>query len=88
MEKNEEFFVRCGTVVFLEDSKGSKSEGVFPFLRDSDEVCTKVMLKGDNPFENNGLRPYEGQKIEALCTQGRGNTLIVHSLVRKDQKNI
>ena len=63
--ESEESKTLVGTVVFLAANRGSKSEGTFPFLylgRDARPV--RLLLKGDNPFENKGFSEYDGKAVE------------------------
>jgi hypothetical protein len=53
----------AGTVIFLMVNEGTKSEGRFPFLYVNRDAVYKLYLRGDNPFENNGLLPYDGKRV-------------------------
>lgn len=68
-----------GTIIYLPDAVGSKSEAVYPFLYVARDNFFKVMLKDDNPFENNGLLPYDGKQVEIVGAQGR-RTFIVEKV--------
>jgi len=60
-----------GTIVYLNDSVGSKSESVAPFLyrgRGADPLS--VYFIGDNPFENNRLAEYDGRRVELSGVMG------------------
>ena len=52
-----------GTVIFQMANIGSKSEGIYPFLRLEDGKMVKVSLLGDNPFENTTLKSYDLKKV-------------------------
>ena len=52
MENNEDILTKSGIVIFLEANKGSKSEGIYPYLYESAENCIRIMMQDDNPFEN------------------------------------
>ena len=52
-----------GKVIFQMANVGSKSEGCYPFLRLEDGKLVRLMLEGDNPFENSGLRVYDGKDV-------------------------
>ena len=68
-----------GTIIYLPDAVGSKSEAVYPFLYIARGNFFKLLLKGDNPFENKGLLPYDGKQVEIVGAQGR-RTFIVEKV--------
>jgi hypothetical protein len=53
-----------GTVIFEIANKGSKSEGIYPFLRLEDGKNVRLAYLGDNPFENPTLKAYESKLVE------------------------
>lgn len=77
MENTKEVFK--GTIIFLPDKVGSKSEGVYPFLYVNRDSYFKVLLKDDNPFENKGLVPFDGKIVEIVGAMGR-RTFIVETV--------
>ena len=81
MEDYPDVTVRRGTVIFLDSFAGSKSQSVLPYLYESVDSCVRIMLKGDNPFENAGLCPYDGKMVEIRCVKGRGNVFIAQDIV-------
>lgn len=80
MDETTGIMTRRGTVIFLESHQGSKSEAVLPYLYESSDSCVRIMLKGDNPFENAGLRPYDGRLVEIRGVKGRGKIFIVQEI--------
>lgn len=88
MENTENTLTRCGTVIFLEKNKGSKSAGLYPYLYESFDNCIRIMLKNDNPFENTGLRSYDGLQVVVHGAMGRGNVFMVESIEKSFNKNI
>lgn len=71
-----------GTIVFLKENEGSKSEAVVPYLyQNRDMALRKVMLKDDNPFENNGFAPYDGKSVEVSGEVALSGTFIVDEVV-------
>lgn len=52
-----------GTLVFLKTNLHSKSESVQPFLYLNKDSMVQLYVKGDNPFENESLLPFDGQFI-------------------------
>lgn len=66
-----------GTVVFIKGNIGSKSEAVLPYLYVNRSEVVKILVNGDNPFENNMLLPYDGKKITAAgCLKSNGMFII------------
>ena len=59
----EEPIETTGTVVFLLFNVGTKSEAKVPFLYIDRDIMYKLVLKGDNPFENKRLFPFDGQRV-------------------------
>lgn len=67
-----------GTVVFLNENDGSKSECVSPFLYLGRGVPPRrVMMENDNPFENRGFAPYDGLVVKVVGHEGRGGVFLV-----------
>ena len=79
-ETTNETEQRAGTVVFLQANPDSKSEGVFPFLYVSKDEIVKLFFKGDNPFENTGLLPYDGKRVELTGRKKRNGTFVVEQI--------
>ena len=79
--ESEESKTLVGTVVFLAANRGSKSEGTFPFLylgRDAKPV--RLLLKGDNPFENKGFVEYDGKVVEVSGKTTEAGMLVVETV--------
>lgn len=53
-----------GVVVFMTSEKGSKSEGVYPYLYTGNGEFVRIYKEGDNPFENRTFKKYDGQRVE------------------------
>lgn len=53
-----------GTVIFLPNNVGSKSEAISPFLYINRDEKIQLMKKDDNPFENHGLYEYDSKSVE------------------------
>lgn len=71
-----------GIIRFQVTNAGSKSEAVTPALdRGPDAPSLPVMMQGDNPFENQLLRPYEGCEVEVTGTMSKSR-LIIDSIKR------
>ena len=65
-----------GKIEFITLFEGSKSEHVGPVLVTEDGSRIKLYLNGDNPFENTGLRPYDGRNVR-LTGEFKGNQTFV-----------
>jgi len=80
--ENENSKIRMhGTIIFLKTNEGSKSEAFLPFLYRNREVpLQKVMLRDDNPFENNGFVPYDGKTIEISGEIALSGTFVVDEI--------
>lgn len=53
-----------GTVIFKLTNVGTKSQSEQPFLRVQEGVEFRIMVKGDNPFMHDLLRPYENKEVD------------------------
>ena len=69
-----------GTVFFLESNRRSKSEGLFPYLYINMGERVKLLLKGDNPFENSGLKPYDGKSVVIIGTKKSNGTFVIEQI--------
>ncbi|MBP5673236.1 MAG: hypothetical protein J6X49_12670 [Victivallales bacterium] len=69
-----------GTIVFLLANQGSKSESFTPYLYINQETVVKILYKGDNPFENTSLRPYDGRRVMIFGKQKSNGTFIIEKI--------
>jgi len=70
-----------GVVIFLLSNEGSKSESHMPYLyRSKTEPLMPLLLKNDNPFENNGLTMYDGLKVDIVGEIGASGTCVVDEI--------
>jgi len=83
----EEQIETVGTVVFLLFNTGTKSEAKVPFLYINQDTVYKLVLKGDNPFENKGILPFDGKRVrvtgvkkESIKKEYAVGTLIADSI--------
>jgi len=76
----ENSMILHGTVVFLEAYRGSKSQGIYPFLYESAKSCRRIMMADDNPFENTKLTVYDGKFVEIKCHPGNSDVWIVDDI--------
>lgn len=65
-----------GTIIFQRLNAGSKSDAAYPMLYVCKETSFKLLLKGDNPFENKGLLPYDGKFVEICGEKGRSSFIV------------
>ena len=71
-----------GTIVFLKANEGSKSEALMPFLYQGRDVpLRKVMLRDDNPFENNGFYSYDGKTVKVSGENALSGTFVVDEIL-------
>ena len=84
----EEPLKATGTVVFLLFAAGTKSEAKVPFLYVNRDTMYKLLLKGDNPFENRGILPFDGKRVRVtgvkkvnIREQIAAGTLVADSIV-------
>lgn len=63
-----------GTIIFVEENPGSKSEGVFPYIELDGGETVRIAMKDENPFENSILLGFEGKRVEV---DGRFNENVV-----------
>ena len=77
-----------GTVVFLLENQGSKSECVLPFLYVNREEKIKLFLKGDNPFENTGLLAYDGKSIAVVGKKKRNGTFVIEQILDGEKSGV
>lgn len=54
---------KTGTLFFELQDVGSKSEALRPVLREENGEICRLFLEGDNPFMNEGLKPYDGKTV-------------------------
>lgn len=87
----EEQIETAGTVVFLLFNVGTKSEAKVPFLYIDKDTMYKLVLKGDNPFENKGLLPFDGKRVrvtgkkkEDIKKEYVAGTLVADSVVPEE----
>ena len=79
LEKGVEVVLQ-GTIVFLEENAGSKSEGTNPYLYQDRETKIKIFKESDNPFENHGFDDVDGKKVELKGALGRSNIFVVKEI--------
>lgn len=53
-----------GTIVFLPNNVGSKSEACVPYLYMNKDEKVQIIKEGDNPFENSSLIKYDGTQVQ------------------------
>lgn len=82
--ENEQNRIRerlTGTVVWWIENAGSKSEAVLPHLYVDRETPPVVLIKkDDNPFENNGLQPYDGSLVTVVGERDESGVFVVESV--------
>ena len=84
MKSQKEFF---GFVIFLPFAEGSLSDSFRPALVCGHGINHTLLYRGDNPFENETLRPFHkiycrvlGELVE------KRNTINVHDIIQVEYK--
>lgn len=74
-----------GTVIFLDESKGSKSEHSQPYLYVDRSTVFPIMVKGDNPFEHGKIEQYDGNRV-IISGNDHNGVFIIEEIDVKDKK--
>lgn len=74
-----------GTVIFLDESKGSKSEHNQPYLYVDRATIFPIMVKGDNPFEHKKIEQYDGNQVIISGNEHNG-VFIIEEINIEDKK--
>ena len=78
--KDENPATLIGTVVFIRKNISSKSEGTYPVLYQNKDQSTPILMREDNPFENNAIVPFDGKLVKITGTMGRGGVFLVSEI--------
>lgn len=76
LDKKKSYTLR-GVIVFFDYATGSKSESVRPFLYKNAATKIRLFKKGDNPFKNESLLPFDGKMVEVSGAWERGDAFYV-----------
>lgn len=55
-----------GMVIFLKTAAGTKSEALQPYLYLGMGEMLRVFKEGDNPYENESLRPFDRMNVSVF----------------------
>ena len=69
-----------GTIIFVKQNIGSKSEETYPHLYQDRNHIIPIRIKGDNPFENGALVPFDGKTVEITGAFGRGRFFLIDEI--------
>jgi hypothetical protein len=69
-----------GTIIFLPENEGSKSECFLPFLYSGRDSLVRIRFKGDNPFENLTLKEHDGKAVVLTGNEDRRGMFLVESV--------
>lgn len=61
-----------GVLVFEKESENTRSEKIAPFIEKKDGSKIRIHIIGDNPFENQSLKNFQGQVISVSGTMRNG----------------
>ncbi len=86
-DENVEVKTFLGTIVFLKDSIGSKSEAVYPFVYINRNEIKRIFKKGDNPFENKSFDSFDGKYVQITGQDGRSGVFNVERIteIKREQ---
>lgn len=73
-----------GTVVYRYENKGSKSEGMFPYLYIQNGRFVKIWLDGDYSLFGDDLKKFDGRHVSVRGTRNEYDYLIVTHIERTD----
>ena len=73
-----------GTLVFLNSFVGSKSESLQPYLYLGGGETVRLFKTGDNPFEHESLRPFDGQRVVLTGNHNENQVFEVESISKAD----
>jgi len=77
-----------GVVVYLTENAGSKSEALLPHLYSGRERPLVVLMRrDDNPFENNGLAPYDGKSVTVVGERNQNGVFVVDEVTENISTN-
>lgn len=77
-----------GTVVFKFENKGSKSEGMFPFLYIKNGEFVRIWLDGDFSLFGDCLKDYDGRHVTVRGKKNEYDLLIITSIEITDAANV
>lgn len=72
-----------GTVIFMRTDVGTKSESDQPHLYLGEGKLVRLWKREDNPFENNGLKAFDGARVTVTGTLDESGVLCVSYIERK-----
>ena len=72
--------VKEGIVVFIQTDTGSKSESVQPYLYQGNGEMVRLWKQGDNPFEQNALKPFDGKRVAITGETDENDVLCVRAI--------
>ncbi len=69
-----------GIIIFLKTNIGSKSESLQPFLYQNGGKIIRLSKQGDNPFENESLKPFDGEKVKVTAENITDEIMYIDSI--------
>ena len=72
-----------GIVVFMEGNKGSKSEGLYPYLYVGDGKYFRIRVATDDSFDNISLRDYDGKRVIVDGNFNDNGVYYVDTIIKK-----
>ena len=78
--------MKTGIIEFILSNVGSKSEKMQPFLKEEDGNLVEVFKEGDNPFNNDTLKEYEGKKVTVTGEENEYGLFIIDTIEVIEEK--
>ncbi len=72
--------MKTGIIKFKLSNEGSKSEKMTPFIKEKDGSVTEIYKNGDNPFDNESLKNYEGMEVKITGKENEFGIFCVDSV--------
>lgn len=78
--------MKTGIIEFILSNVGSKSEKMQPFLKEEDGNLVEVFKEGDNPFNNDTLKEYEGKKVTITGEENEYGLFVIDTINVVEEK--
>lgn len=72
--------MKQGIIIFTKINIGSKSECIQPFLYQGSGRFLRLWKQGDNPFDNESIKPFDGKKVKVIGQKNENDVFCVDSI--------
>ena len=79
IQEQENISTLQGTIIFLKQNTGSKSEKLQPFLYQGQAQLIPLFMANSNPFENNELKAFDGKSVQ-ISGKMQNTTFVVQQI--------